>query len=73
MPFPRLSAYGYWSFLIGGIFVIGSVLFDPTTGMPKFDMDKNSDNLAIKYSCAALDLASSAAPVQTLSWIALHR
>ena len=52
---------------------IGSVLFDPTTGMPKFDMDKNSDNLAIKYSCAALDLASSAAPVQTLSWIALHR
>jgi len=28
MPFPRLSAYGYWSFLIGGIFVMGSLLFD---------------------------------------------
>ncbi|QHQ35795.1 cytochrome c oxidase subunit I [Algicella marina] len=28
MPFPRLSAYGYWSFLIGGIFVLGSILFD---------------------------------------------
>lgn len=28
MPFPRLSAYGYWCFLIGGIFVMGSVLFD---------------------------------------------
>ncbi|WP_299817470.1 cytochrome c oxidase subunit I [uncultured Jannaschia sp.] len=28
MPFPRLSAYGYWSFLIGGVFVLGSVLFD---------------------------------------------
>ena len=28
MPFPRLSAFGYWSFLIGGIFVLGSVLFD---------------------------------------------
>ncbi|MGR3322170.1 MAG: cytochrome c oxidase subunit I [Pseudooceanicola sp.] len=28
MPFPRLSAYGYWCFLIGGIFVIGSVFFD---------------------------------------------
>ncbi|MGX9854910.1 cytochrome c oxidase subunit I [Limimaricola variabilis] len=27
MPFPRLSAYGYWSFLIGGVFVIGSILF----------------------------------------------
>ena len=28
MPFPRLSAFGYWSFLIGGVFVLGSVLFD---------------------------------------------
>ncbi|MBZ4689286.1 MAG: Cytochrome c oxidase, subunit [Cereibacter sp.] len=28
LPFPRLSAYGYWCFLIGGIFVLGSVLFD---------------------------------------------
>ncbi|MGR3805117.1 MAG: cytochrome c oxidase subunit I [Marinibacterium profundimaris] len=28
MPFPRLSAYGYWCFLIGGIFVIGSIFFD---------------------------------------------
>ncbi|WP_085790746.1 cytochrome c oxidase subunit I [Roseivivax jejudonensis] len=27
MPFPRLSAYGYWSFLIGGIFVLSSILF----------------------------------------------
>ncbi|MHA6345738.1 cytochrome c oxidase subunit I [Roseivivax sp. CAU 1761] len=27
MPFPRLSAYGYWSFLIGGCFVLGSILF----------------------------------------------
>jgi len=28
MPFPRLSAYGYWCFLIGGVFVMGSLLFD---------------------------------------------
>ncbi|AZQ67478.1 cytochrome c oxidase subunit I [Silicimonas algicola] len=28
MPFPRLSAFGYWSFLIGGVFVLGSLLFD---------------------------------------------
>jgi len=27
MPFPRLSAYGFWSFLIGGVFVMGSILF----------------------------------------------
>ena len=34
MPFPRLSAYGYWCFLIGGIFVIGSIFFDsaPNSG-----------------------------------------
>ncbi|MEQ8899515.1 MAG: cytochrome c oxidase subunit I [Roseovarius sp.] len=28
MPFPRLSAFGYWCFLIGGVFVIGSIFFD---------------------------------------------
>ena len=27
LPFPRLSAYGYWSFLIGGTFVCGSIFF----------------------------------------------
>ena len=27
LPFPRLSAFGYWAFLIGGVFVCGSVLF----------------------------------------------
>jgi cytochrome c oxidase subunit I len=34
MPFPRLSAYGFWCFLIGGVFVFGSVLFGagPTAG-----------------------------------------
>ncbi|MEW4528330.1 cytochrome c oxidase subunit I [Maioricimonas sp. JC845] len=28
LPFPRLSAYGFYSFVIGGIFVCGSVFFD---------------------------------------------
>ena len=28
LPFPRLSAYGFWSFLIGGVFVCGSIFFD---------------------------------------------
>ncbi|MGH8084236.1 MAG: cytochrome c oxidase subunit I [Lysobacter sp.] len=27
MPFPRLSAYGFWCFLIGGVFVCGSIFF----------------------------------------------
>ncbi|PTQ07413.1 cytochrome ubiquinol oxidase subunit I [Sphingomonas oleivorans] len=27
LPFPRLSAFGYWSFLIGGVFVAGSIFF----------------------------------------------
>ncbi|SFG83730.1 cytochrome c oxidase subunit 1 [Palleronia marisminoris] len=27
MPFPRLSAYGFWAFLIGGVFIMGSLLF----------------------------------------------
>lgn len=34
MPFPRLSAYGHWCFVIGGLFVMGSLLFDaaPNSG-----------------------------------------
>lgn len=28
LPFPRLSAYGFWSFAIGGTFVCGSIFFD---------------------------------------------
>ncbi len=27
LPFPRLSAYGFWSFVIGGTFVCGSIFF----------------------------------------------
>jgi cytochrome c oxidase subunit I+III len=28
LPFPRVSAYGYWSFLLGGVFVCGSIFFN---------------------------------------------
>jgi cytochrome c oxidase subunit I+III len=28
LPFPRLSAFGFWCFLLGGIFLCGSILFD---------------------------------------------
>ena len=27
LPFPRLSAFGFWSFALGGIFVCGSIFF----------------------------------------------
>ena len=27
LPFPRLSAYGFWCFVIGGVFVCGSIFF----------------------------------------------
>jgi cytochrome c oxidase subunit I+III len=27
LPFPRLSAYGFWCFIIGGVFVCGSIFF----------------------------------------------
>ncbi|MCB5203639.1 cytochrome c oxidase subunit I [Neorhizobium sp. T786] len=34
LPFPRLSAFGFWSFLLGGVFVCGSIFFNsaPSTG-----------------------------------------
>jgi cytochrome c oxidase subunit I+III len=28
LPFPRLSAYGFWSFVLGGVFFCGSIFFD---------------------------------------------
>jgi cytochrome c oxidase subunit I+III len=28
LPFPRLSAYGFWCYVIGGVFVCGSIFFD---------------------------------------------
>ena len=28
LPFPRLSAFGFWSFLIGGLFLCGSIFFN---------------------------------------------
>ncbi|MBZ5715684.1 cytochrome c oxidase subunit I [Nannocystis pusilla] len=28
LPFPRLSAFGFWCFMLGGIFLCGSIFFD---------------------------------------------
>ena len=34
LPFPRLSAFGFWCFFIGGVFVMGSIFFGqaPSSG-----------------------------------------
>ncbi|MBB6357706.1 cytochrome c oxidase subunit I [Aminobacter aganoensis] len=34
LPFPRLGAFGFWSFLLGGVFVCGSIFFNaaPSSG-----------------------------------------
>ena len=34
LPFPRLTAFGFWSFALDGVFVCGSIFFDaaPNTG-----------------------------------------
>jgi cytochrome c oxidase subunit I+III len=34
LPFPRLSAFGFWCFVVGGVFVTGSIVFGaaPTGG-----------------------------------------
>ncbi len=28
LPFPRLAAFGYWCFLLGGVFLCGAIFFD---------------------------------------------
>ncbi len=33
LPFPRLSAYSFWCYLIGGIFVCGSLFFNAARGV----------------------------------------
>jgi len=49
----------------------GALFLDGRAGMPTRDMDKNTDNVKITYSCKALKLASNVAPMRTLGWIEL--
>ena len=49
----------------------GALFFDATAGKPDLDIDQNTDNLSITYSCAAIALSSSVTPMQTLGWIEL--
>ena len=50
LPFPRLSAYGLWAFVIGGVFLCGSILFGaaPNGGWfmyPPLTRDRKSTRL----------------------------
>ncbi|MCF7702343.1 cytochrome c oxidase subunit I [Loktanella sp. M215] len=72
MPFPRLSAYGYWCFLIGGVFVMGSVLFDsgPRGGWfmypPLSTMDEGVGADIWLLGLSFIEVASIAAAVELI-------
>lgn len=72
MPFPRLSAFGYWSFLIGGVFVLGSVLCDaaPKSGWfmypPLATEDKGVGSDIWLLGLSFIEIASIAAAVELI-------
>ena len=72
LPFPRLSAFGYWSFLIGGVFVLGSVLFGagPSSGWfmyPPVSMQEEGTGPDIwLLGLSFIEVASIAAAVELI-------
>ncbi|WP_163850131.1 cytochrome c oxidase subunit I [Pseudooceanicola aestuarii] len=72
MPFPRLSAFGYWCFLIGGIFVIGSLAFDsaPRAGWfmypPLATQDPGPGSDIWLLGLSFIEIASIAAAVELI-------
>ena len=72
MPFPRLSAYGYWCFLIGGVFVIGSIFFDvaPRSGWfmypPLATKDEGMGSDIWLLGLSFIEVASIAAAVELI-------
>ncbi|MGP3697242.1 cytochrome c oxidase subunit I [Rhodobacter sp. NSM] len=72
LPFPRLSAYGYWCFLIGGVFVLGSILFDsaPRSGWfmypPLATQDEGLGSDIWLLGLSFIEVASIAAAVELI-------
>jgi cytochrome c oxidase subunit I len=72
MPFPRLSAFGYWCFLIGGVFVISSILFDvaPRAGWfmypPLATQDEGPGSDIWLLGLSFIEVASIAAAVELI-------
>jgi cytochrome c oxidase subunit I+III len=74
LPFPRLSAFGFWSFLIGGVFVCGSIFFNaaPSSGWfmyPPLATDKELSGIGADIwllGLSFIEVASIAAAVELI-------
>lgn len=74
LPFPRLGAFGFWSFFIGGVFVCGSIFFDsaPSSGWfmyPPLATDKELSGIGADIwllGLSFIEVASIAAAVELI-------
>ncbi|MET3793139.1 cytochrome c oxidase subunit I [Aquamicrobium terrae] len=74
LPFPRLGAFGFWSFFIGGVFVCGSIFFDaaPSSGWfmyPPLATDKALSGIGADIwllGLSFIEVASIAAAVELI-------
>lgn len=73
MPFPRLGAFGFWSFLIGGVFVCGSIFFGvaPNSGWFMYPPLATSEQAGIGadiwlLGLSFIEVASLAAAVELI-------
>ncbi|MBE1206018.1 cytochrome c oxidase subunit I [Aminobacter carboxidus] len=73
LPFPRLGAFGFWSFLIGGIFVCGSIFFGvaPNSGWFMYPPLATSEQAGIGadiwlLGLSFIEVASLAAAVELI-------
>lgn len=73
MPFPRLGAFGFWSFFIGGVFVCGSIFFGaaPNSGWFMYPPLATSEQAGIGadiwlLGLSFIEVASLAAAVELI-------
>jgi cytochrome c oxidase subunit I+III len=74
LPFPRLSAFGFWSFALGGVFVCGSIFFGvaPNSGWfmyPPLATDKQYSGIGADIwllGLSFIEVASIAAAVELI-------
>ncbi|MGE0213459.1 MAG: cytochrome c oxidase subunit I [Parvibaculaceae bacterium] len=74
LPFPRLSAFGFWCFAIGGVFVCGSIFFGaaPSSGWfmyPPLATDKELSGIGADIwllGLSFIEVASIAAAVELI-------
>ncbi|TIS96422.1 cytochrome c oxidase subunit I [Mesorhizobium sp.] len=74
MPFPRLGAFSFWSFFLGGIFVCGSIFFNaaPSSGWfmyPPLATDKELSGIGADIwllGLSFIEVASIAAAVELI-------